>query len=232
MQTFKHKDGVSFKELKTKTINGKRHYITPNGNYPSVTSITSQISAEAISAWRARVGNEEAQRIITKSSTRGTKVHKLCEDYVNNIQVNESNDVFEQIRGKLDKHLKKVWAIEAPLYSDGLRVAGRVDLIGIWEHSKTKEQSLAIIDFKTSAKSKKEEWIQGYFMQESAYAAMFAERMGWDKPLEQIDMNIVTIIGVDGKDEAELYQRRSIDYFPDFIKWRDKYEANASKSSR
>ena len=230
---FPHKEDLEFNELSTVNLNGKRHYVTPNGQkYPSVTTVTSLAIKDGIVAWRKRVGEAEANRIASTAARRGTKVHKLCEDYVNNIQVNESNDVFEQIRGKLDKHLKKVWAIEAPLYSDGLRVAGRVDLIGIWEHSKTKEQSLAIIDFKTSAKSKKEEWIQGYFMQESAYAAMFAERMGWDKPLEQIDMNIVTIIGVDGKDEAELYQRRSIDYFPDFIKWRDKYEANASKSSR
>ena len=78
MQTFKHKDDIVLQELKTKTIDGKRHYITPGGNYPSVTSITSQLSAAGIKAWRAKIGEVEAQKIITKASIRGTSVHKLC----------------------------------------------------------------------------------------------------------------------------------------------------------
>ena len=86
-----------------------------------------------------------------------------------------------------------------------------------------------MIECNTAAKAKKEEWMQGSCMQESVYAAMVAERRGWDKPLDQIDMNIVTIIGVDRKDEAELYERRSIDYFPEFIKWRDQYERSQNK---
>ena len=156
MQTFKHKDGIVLQELKTKNIDGKRHYVTPGGNYPSVTSITSQLSAEGIKAWRARVGEKEAQKIITKASIRGTSVHKLCEDYVNNIEVKESNDVFEQIKSELDKHLGTIYAVEAPLYSDKLKVAGRVDLIAEWKGK------LSIIDFKTAKKTKKEEWIEAY----------------------------------------------------------------------
>ena len=226
MQTFKHKDGIVLQELKTKNIDGKRHYVTPGGNYPSVTSITSQLSAEGIKAWRARVGEKEAQKIITKASIRGTSVHKLCEDYVNNIEVKESNDVFEQIKSELDKHLGTIYAVEAPLYSDKLKVAGRVDLIAEWKGK------LSIIDFKTAKKTKKEEWIEAYFMQESAYAVMFAERMGWELPLEKMNMDIVTIIGVDGQDQAQMFEKKSKDYFPKFKELRDQYEANASKSSR
>ena len=90
MQTFNHRDDIVLRDLKTKNINGKRHYITPDGNYPSVTSITSQLSAEGIKAWRARIGEKKAQQIITEASTRGTSVHKLCEDYINNLIVEES----------------------------------------------------------------------------------------------------------------------------------------------
>tara|TARA_R100001377_G_scaffold46396_2_gene26627 strand:+ start:2902 stop:3561 length:660 start_codon:yes stop_codon:yes gene_type:complete len=218
MQTFKHKDGIVLQELKTKNIDGKRHYVTPAGNYPSVTSITSQLSAEGIKAWRARVGEKEAQKIITKASIRGTSVHKLCEDYVNNIEVKESNDVFEQIKSELDKHLGTIYAVEAPLYSDKLKVAGRVDLIAEWKGK------LSIIDFKTAKKTKKEEWIEAYFMQESAYAVMFAERMGWDKPLDKINMDIVTIIGVDGQDQAQMFEKKSKDYYPEFKRLRDQFQ--------
>jgi len=218
MQTFKHKDGIVLQELKTKNIDGKRHYVTPAGNYPSVTSITSQLSAEGIKAWRARVGEKEAQKIITKASIRGTSVHKLCEDYVNNIEVKESNDVFEQIKSELDKHLGTIYAVEAPLYSDKLKVAGRVDLIAEWKGK------LSIIDFKTAKKTKKEEWIEAYFMQESAYAVMFAERMGWDKPLDKINMDIVTIIGVDGQDQAQMFEKKSKDYYPKFKRLRDQFQ--------
>jgi len=218
MQTFKHKDGIVLQELKTKNIDGKRHYVTPAGNYPSVTSITSQLSAEGIKAWRARVGEKEAQKIITKASIRGTSVHKLCEDYVNNIEVKESNDVFEQIKSELDQHLGTIYAVEAPLYSDKLKVAGRVDLIAEWKGK------LSIIDFKTAKKTKKEEWIEAYFMQESAYAVMFAERMGWDKPLDKINMDIVTIIGVDGQDQAQMFEKKSKDYYPEFKRLRDQFQ--------
>jgi genome maintenance exonuclease 1 len=225
MQTFKHRDDIVLKDLKTKNINGKRHYITPGGNYPSVTSVTSLLSAEGIKAWRARVGEKKAQQIITESSTRGTSVHKLCENYVNNIEVpDDSGDVFKQIRGELDKHLGTIYAVEAPLYSDKLKVAGRVDLIAEWKGK------LSIIDFKTANKPKKEEWIEGYFMQESAYAYMFAERMDWKE--EFYPKDIVTIIGVDGKDTAQLVEKKSKDYLGRFKELRDQYEANVSKSSR
>jgi len=221
MQTFKHRDDIVLQDLKTKNINGKRHYVTPNGNYPSVTSVTSQLSAEGIKAWRARVGEKKAQEIITKASTRGTSVHKLCEDYINNLEVEESNDVFEQIKSKLDKHLGTIYAVEAPLYSSKLRVAGRVDLIAEWKGK------LSIIDFKTAKKTKKEEWIEGYFMQESAYAYMFAERMQWKEDFYPKD--IITIIGVDGKDEAQVFEKKAKDYLTKFKVLRDAYELNASK---
>ena len=221
MQTFNHRDDIVLRDLKTKNINGKRHYITPDGNYPSVTSITSQLSAEGIKAWRARIGEKKAQQIITEASTRGTSVHKLCEDYINNLKVEESNDVFEQIKGKIDKHLGTIYAVEAPLYSNKLKVAGRVDLIAEWKGK------LSIIDFKTAKKTKKEEWIEAYFMQESAYAYMFAERMDWNE--EFYPKDIITIIGVDNENEAQVFEKKSKDYLGRFKELRDQYETSLSK---
>ena len=85
---FVHKEGLDYKELKTKNIDGKRHYVTPNGNYPSVTTVTSLAIKDGIKAWRERVGEKEANKIASQAARRGTKVHKICEDYLNNIDLN------------------------------------------------------------------------------------------------------------------------------------------------
>ena len=71
--------------LKTENINGQRHYHTPTGGcYPSVTSVLSRLSKDSIKAWRERVGAEEANKITQRASSRGTSVHKLCEQYIKN----------------------------------------------------------------------------------------------------------------------------------------------------
>ena len=223
MGNFKHEPiDLGYTDLVATTTDTGRTYACPdNRNYPSITTVLSILSEDAIREWRARVGEKKAQEIITKASTRGTSVHKLCEDYINNLEVEESNDVFEQIKSKLDKHLGTIYAVEAPLYSSKLRVAGRVDLIAEWKGK------LSIIDFKTAKKTKKEEWIEGYFMQESAYAYMFAERMQWKEDFYPND--IITIIGVDGKDEAQVFEKKAKDYLTKFKVLRDAYELNASK---
>ena len=229
MQTFKHRDDIVLEDLKTKNINGKRHYVTPNGNYPSVTSVTSFDSAEGIKAWRAKIGEKKAQEIITKASTRGTKVHKLCEDYINNISEEHHDPVFNSIKRELDYNLGTIYAVEAPLYSDDLRVAGRVDLIAEWGPDPD-NRKLAIIDFKTSTKVKKEEWLEGYFMQEAAYAFMFFERM--NQKTEFMIKKIVTIIGIDHKGQADVKVKNPGKYIDKFIDLRNRYEkANASKVS-
>ena len=82
---FKHLDLELSPDLKTKNKDGNRYYVTPSGElYPSVTTITSQLTKEGIKAWRKRVGEKEANKISTQASRRGTKVHKLCEDFLNN----------------------------------------------------------------------------------------------------------------------------------------------------
>ena len=65
---------------------GVRHYVTPEGNkYPSITTVLSEYSRQGIMEWRKRVGNEEANRVSGKASTRGTKLHKACESYLDNM---------------------------------------------------------------------------------------------------------------------------------------------------
>ena len=213
-------------DLETETINGKRFYKTPEGLlYPSVTTITSQHGKDKIIEWRKRVGEEEANRISTRASNRGTKVHKICENYLNNEEdyartnpahihktMPDSIAMFKSIQPLLDEHVNNIHALEIPLYSHHLKVAGRVDCIAEYDGK------LSIIDFKTSGKLKEESWIKGYFMQCSAYAVMYEERTGI--PVSQI----VIMIAVDSEHPQEFIKKRN-DYIKDFISYREAYDA-------
>ena len=78
MKTFRYVEGLpKLQSLPTEEIGGKRYYVTPNGNkLPSVTTVLGHFKKASITAWRNRVGHEEAQKISTRASTRGTKFHK------------------------------------------------------------------------------------------------------------------------------------------------------------
>ncbi len=213
-------------DLETETINGKRFYKTPEGLlYPSVTTITSQHGKDKIIEWRKRVGEEEANRISTKASNRGTKVHKICENYLNNEEdyartnpahihktMPDTIAMFKSLQPLLDEHVNNIHALEIPLYSHHLKVAGRVDCIAEYDGK------LSIIDFKTSGKLKEESWIKGYFMQCSAYAVMYEERTGI--PVSQI----VIMIAVDSEYPQVFIKKRN-DYIKDFISYREAYDA-------
>lgn len=192
---FKHIEEslLPYEDLETTQGNGLRLYQCPNGiQLPSITTVLGVLSKDSIAAWRAKVGDEEADKISYRASTRGTLVHEICEKYVNNdpnyrdgYMPNIVND-FNKLKEILDERLSVVYCQEAPLYSLHLGVAGRVDCVGIFDGK------LSIIDYKTSRKPKRKEWITGYFMQETAYSIMWEERTGI--PITQL----VTIISVDG----------------------------------
>ena len=121
-------------KLPRKTVNGKRVYETPDGSqYPSVTTVTSQMNAKAIGEWRARVGATAANKISAQASARGTSVHKLCEDYCLNLDMEDkvmpaNKEMFLSIKKHLDEHVGIIRSVEGFLYSDFLRTAGQVDL--------------------------------------------------------------------------------------------------------
>src|SRR6056300_1315333 len=160
---FDHVKMKALPELECETLPTGRTYITPEGNkYPSITTILSERSKEGIKAWRAKVGEEVANKISTQAATRGTAVHQLAEDYLNNKEDWSKGSMpsnlfaFNQIKTILDKRVNNIWAQEVPLYSDKFMIAGRVDCIAEFDGE------LTIIDFKTARKPKKEEWIDNY----------------------------------------------------------------------
>jgi genome maintenance exonuclease 1 len=206
-------------DLKAETTESGRLYATPTGEkYKSITTVLSHHNKEAIMEWRERVGAEEANRISGKASRRGTKVHKICEDYINNettefklqMLMPDLKEMFFKIKPIIDEKLGDVYSQEQALYSHKLKIAGRVDLIGMWDGK------LSVIDFKTSAKQKEESYIQNYFMQCTAYALMFSELTGmW------IDDIVVLIATEEG--DAQLFERQIHDYRKPLMNYLDKY---------
>jgi len=217
--TFNHTDhGITLPSLTRKTTESGRKYFTPEGNaYPSITTVLSIIGKEKIIEWRKRVGEAEADKISQQAATRGTAVHKLAEDYLNNIENWQGDQMpanlftFNQIKSVLDKRVNNIWMQESFLYSDKLKCAGQVDCIAEFDGE------LSIIDFKTSRKPKKLEWITNYFIQVSFYAAAFLERTGI--PIKQG----VILIAVDDN-EPQVFKINTYDYLEHFLSVRKKYK--------
>ena len=216
MTNFLHENILGDIELNTINENGKRLYVTPDGEkYPSVTTVLSNYKKDGIIKWRKRVGEKEANKISTKASRRGTKVHKLCEDYLNNESAfqgytPDNVDMFKTIQPTLNE-IEVVYAQERTLFSHHLKTAGRVDCVGKFR-GKTH-----IIDFKTSNKPKKWEWIDNYFMQGSAYSVMWEEMTGVPVPY------IAIIIAV-ADDTPQVFVENRDTWINKFIEVRNDYK--------
>ena len=179
MKKFIHRDDIGdFECPEIKIIDGKRFYITPDGNaYPSITTVLSLQNKPSLEKWKKDVGEKEAKRISKDSMRIGTAVHQMAEFYLSNYIIKLKNedkkivDTFNRLRFLLG-NINNIVGVEIPLFSDLLRVAGTTDCIAEYNGV------LSVIDFKTSRKPKKEEWIDDYYMQTFAYKLMFEEMTG------------------------------------------------------
>ena len=223
LDTFKKfnfvKHNIELPELEATTTSKGRLYRTPDGlYYPSVTTVLSSLSKKSIESWRKKVGNEEADKITKQATDRGTLVHNYCEKYLlGDTTLLEENfnpiafNNFLEIKKILDKHVDNIHYIEAPLYSNYLKVAGRVDLIAEFDNK------LSIIDFKTSRKEKSVNYITNYFLQTSCYAVMYEE-------LTSIPINRCVIIISQDDAGVAVHKVKRDDYISGFIKVRENYE--------
>jgi len=166
-----------YKELTRKTVNGSRHYCTPDGSrVSSVTTILdktkSEESKKALFEWKQRVGAEAAQQITNEAASRGTKMHSFLEHYIladrlldpgDDLNKIHSNKMAKVIIDNAFHNVNEIWGSEVSLYYPSL-YAGTTDMVGIWNGKP------AIMDFKQSNKLKQKDWISDYFCQLSAYA--------------------------------------------------------------
>ena len=158
--------------LTRKSIDGVRYYNVNDRPMVSITSVTSHFNKHIFVDWRKRVGEDEANRITKRATTRGTGTHELIEKHLLNEEVvldNPSTKMLFTQAKKVLQNINNIYALEKSLYSNELGVAGTVDCIAEYNGE------LSIIDFKTAAKPKPREWIENYFVQAAAYACMFYE---------------------------------------------------------
>ena len=124
-------------DLKSQTFpDGKRYYTTPDGvRLPSVTTVIGAKGKEAILKWRAKVGEEVANKISKQATSRGTNLHTICENYLNNDPkyllkvMPDALEMFKSIKPLLNR-IDNIHYQEQALWSKGIGMAGRVDCIG------------------------------------------------------------------------------------------------------
>ena len=199
---FNHVD-LDLQPLEREHIDGVRYYKIPDEEelvkMVSITSVTSHFNKEIFVKWRKRVGNEEADRITKAATGRGTDMHTLTEHYLKNEDLPKglrpiSDFLFKISKGHLNK-IDNIHALEGPLYSKELGVAGTVDCIAEYDGE------IAIIDFKTSKKPKPRDWIEHYFVQCMAYGCMLYEMTG-------ISVKKLVIIMACENGECVIYEER------------------------
>ena len=205
MKRFNHVS-VNLPKLETKTINRKRFYITSKGyHYPSITTVLSIRKKEGLIEWRKRVGDKVANYVAGKAAARGTKVHHMCEDYLNNEDINHHQKdflpwcLFTQLKNKVLCNINNIYAQECGLYSDKYKVAGRADCIAEYDNV------LSVIDFKTSTRERDDAWNENYYIQGSAYAEMFTELTG-------IDVSQIVILVVTEDGTVQEFVKKKFDY--------------------
>jgi hypothetical protein len=171
------KERYNYEPINRESVEGKRLYALPDGSkVPSVTTILDKTKSEekkqALANWKKRVGEVKAQEIVTEAAGRGTRMHKFLEDYVKQGSINEPGTNPYSIQShKMAKvvieqglsNVNEVWGVEVPLYYPGI-YAGTTDGCGLHLNDE------AILDYKQTNKAKKEEWIEDYYLQLTAYA--------------------------------------------------------------
>lgn len=222
MKKFNYVEGLpELQKLETDESTGERFYISPNGiKLPSVTTVLGHFKKQSLQKWRDKVGNDQANYVMNRAATRGTKFHNLLESYLRNEDgyldgvMPDMKQSFRDMQETLDL-IDNIHYIEGQMYSESLGVAGRTDCIA--EFGKT----LSIIDFKTSTKQKKVEWIDHYFEQGTAYSLMYEELVG--SPINQV----VIIISCDDSEYPQVFIRDKNQYVDSLM-----YKINQYKTEK
>lgn len=200
-------------EMRVDTLPTGRTYFTPNGSFPSLTTILGKTANNAwLERWKAKVGEEEAARISKEATDRGTLIHDFAERHFNGEEIfldNQPKDVKQMTNDLIrltSTGIEEIYGQEQILWSPKLKYAGRCDMVGIWKGKPT------IVDFKTSKKKKYVSGIRDYFLQCCGYAVAHNELYGTGIK------DIAIVMCVDG-DEPQLFEASAVPFLPD-LKYR------------
>lgn len=169
-----------------------RFYITPYGDFPSVTTVLGAYEDKTwLQEWRARIGNDEADRITKESTDIGTYLHYLFECFLSNVEARKpetpeekkAEQLFKISKQKLTNIVNDVLYLETPVWSKELRVAGRFDCLCL-----SKDKKITLLDFKNSRKGKTKNEIDSYRQQLGFYTIMIKETLGIDVEISKIYM--------------------------------------------
>ena len=171
-----------YQEIKRQQVDGKRLYACPDGNaVASVTTILDKTKDKThLIAWRKRVGEQKAQEIVTEAASVGTRMHKYLEDYIelgewptpgSNPYAQQAHKMASQVKENAMVDVDQIWGSEINLYHPKI-YAGTTDLVGQYKGQP------AIMDFKQTNKPKKQEWVEDYYLQLTAYALAHNEIFG------------------------------------------------------
>ncbi|MCP4528598.1 MAG: PD-(D/E)XK nuclease family protein [Aestuariibacter sp.] len=186
----------TYTELEAKTSPTGRVYKTPAGRFASITTMLSKTQDESkakiLQEWRDAVGEEQAQATLEESGIYGTLVHDTMEAYLKHETINPdklhplAKRAVKELCHELEGNFEETWALEVPLYSESLRIAGRTDVVGVWKGKPV------ILDYKTSRNPKKREDIGDYFVQLLFYALAHNELHGTNIRHGVIAMAVMT----------------------------------------
>jgi hypothetical protein len=211
-------------------IQGSRHYDINNEKLPSVTTIIGATQSEekkaSLAKWKARLGDQAADRVKDVAAMRGTAMHKYLEAYVRGTGHRDLTSIGQEAEPMAKKiineglsGLDEIWGSEVVLFYPEL-YAGATDVVGIYNGRES------IIDFKQTNKPKKREWIDDYFIQLGAYA--MAHNYVYRT---KIQSGIILMCSKDGFfQKFEASDKEFVNYQHAFLKKVDQYYRNCNQN--
>ncbi len=170
-RAIKHSDKYNYITGTRIEDHGTRLYDVNGARLPSVTTILGKTkNQEFLKEWKAKVGEQEADRIKNVSSSRGTAMHKFLEHYITGTGYDDLTELGQEAKAMAEKvidmgltPIDEWYGSEVTLYYPGL-YAGSTDLVCLHNSRET------VVDFKQANRPKKKEWIEDYYLQIAAYA--------------------------------------------------------------
>ena len=191
-KAYSHAECPPLPVLTQTTINGKRHYVTPDGAFISITSLLSSQVPDSIISWRESIGNDVADYVMRTAGRRGTRVHKLVELALSNKPLGDITDygvlpvaLFDMMQPALDK-IDQIMALEQPLYSAELGIAGTADTVCSYDGVPS------VVDYKTSSKIRED--VERHMIQGAFYASAWT----WQTKMP-IDQVVIIMAAEDGR---------------------------------